>query len=416
MESSPEARLVSDWGRNAVSLENERLRAVVGARGGMMPEFGLKRGAGLLNAHWLPEWRANSGLPWSESEHAPFWKSSLLYDIAGDFPCCPNFGDGCDVDGVSLPAHGWTANGDWRIEALGSEEGVAYARFGKEGSDARMPLAFEKTDLVFSGQDAYFSIMTISNKGPVSITVNVGRHNTLGPPFLESGCRISLAADSYLTAPKEGDFVATGRLEAGAAFSDLRRAPLAGGGSVDLSLVPGMIGRTDFVTGAVPRGLDIGWSCVSNPTQGLAYLCLFPGLPGLPEGEIALAFNDLWMQYGGRAYTPWASAEGEPDRSFCLGTENVTGAYANGLAFSRMAPELLGRETLIEIPARGRRTLCYGVALVEMDKELAADGLVGVEADGRGLVLIGARKSARFSIDASFGTARKFVKEQGGRG
>jgi hypothetical protein len=35
---------ITDFGRNAVSLENDQIRTVIDALGGMMPEFSLKRG------------------------------------------------------------------------------------------------------------------------------------------------------------------------------------------------------------------------------------------------------------------------------------------------------------------------------------------------------------------------------------
>ncbi|MFZ4616992.1 MAG: hypothetical protein ACOYM2_12455 [Rectinemataceae bacterium] len=413
METGITARTVSDAGRKAVCLENASVRTVICAQGGMMPEFGLKRGRGLLNAHWIPEWRANSGLPWSPAAHKDFWKAGLLYHLAGDFPCSPSFGGDCVVDGVALPAHGWAASSEWTLARVGVEDGVAFARFTLVSPDARMPLEYVKDDLVFPGQDAYYSVMTIRNTGAKPILINVGRHNTLGAPFLQTGCRISLPADRFLTAPHGTEFEATGRLRLGAEFTDLAHAPLAEGGTVDLSRVPGPIGYTDFVTGAIPRNLALGWSAVANPETGLAYVCFFPGLEGLPEGEIALGFNDLWLQYGGRPFTPWAMAEGAPDRTFCLGTENMTGAYAEGLAYSLGQRELLGRETVVEIPAGGERTLCYGAALLDIGAGLAVEGIKKVEAAPGRMVLSGVRTSCQFQVGADFGAARSFVRHLG---
>ena len=106
---------ITDFGRNAVSLENDQIRTVIDALGGMMPEFSLKRGQVAINAHWIPDFRGESGKPYNPVEHANFWKEKLLYLIAGDFPCSPNFGGPCLVDGVELPAHGWVANEEWAI-------------------------------------------------------------------------------------------------------------------------------------------------------------------------------------------------------------------------------------------------------------------------------------------------------------
>ena len=46
-------------GRKAVLLANDEVQALVETVGGMMPEFGLRRGRGVLNAHWLPDFRDN---------------------------------------------------------------------------------------------------------------------------------------------------------------------------------------------------------------------------------------------------------------------------------------------------------------------------------------------------------------------
>ena len=406
MSSSMRAAVVDDAGRKAVKLENGSIRAVIDMQGGMVPQFGRLRGPGLVNAHWVPGFRANDGKPWSEREHAGFWKARLLYDIAGDFPCAPNFGPPCSVDGVGHPLHGWTADREWRLEGQCVEGDRAWACFVMESPDPGLPLSFRKTDMVFEGQDALYSVLAISNPGPQAVSINVGRHTTLGPPFLQAGCRISLAAERFHAALAGTEFDPTGRLAQGEEFESLLRAPLRGGGSADISRVPGMIGFTDFVTGAIPKALALGWSCVVNPELRLAHVCFFPGAANLPAEEIALSFNDLWMQYGGRNFSPWSMGEGEPDTAFCLGTENATGAYANGLAYARDNPELLGRRTLVEIPAGGERRLCYGMALLPIDEELVREGVSRVEAEKDALVLMGRHHSSRFNVGAEFADAR----------
>ena len=144
-----------------------------------------------------------------------------------------------------------------------------------------------------------------------------------------------------------------------------------------------------------------------NPVLGLAYVSFFPGEAGLRPGEIALGFNELWMQYGGRPTTPWALHEGGADRTFCLGAENATGAYANGLAWSIEHPRLLGRDCLVTIPAGGERRLCYGTALVGLEAKLLCEGVRRVEAEEGALVLIGETSSQRVPMDARFSRARE---------
>ena len=404
------AQIVDALGRRSVLLENHHIRAVIENRGGMMPEFSLKRGHGGINSHWNPEFRDNSSLPFEQNPNAVYWKVKLLSQVAGDFLCSPNFGGGCQVDGVDLPPHGWAANEDWSLESHGvsPDKSVGSARFSMNSPQPKMPLSWTKCDLVLKDQAAYFSVMRIKNSGSAPLAINLTRHNTVGVPLLQAGCQISLCADRYQVAPSGTEFDSTGRLALGAEFSNLQKVPLRTGATVDLTQVPGIIGATDFVTGAVPSHLNLGWSCVVNPFLGLAYLCFFPGEAGLPEGEVALSFNDLWMQYGGRNFTPWALNEGGADRSFCLGTENAIGAYANGLEFSRQNPEILGRPTTVTIPAGGERKLCYGTALVELTPELVQQGIRRVEAQEGFLVLHGTKSAQRVPMDATFQRVRKF--------
>jgi hypothetical protein len=397
-------------GRDAVRLANGQVELVAQALGSMTPVFAARTRGGFLNAHWIPPFRLDRGGPYTEKSHGAFWKSRLLYELAGDFLCSPNFGPACSVDGADIPPHGWTSVGEWALEKAGVDEaaGEAYAVFSLDSPAKEMPLSWTRRDMVLSGQGAFFSSVAIRNRGDKAVSINVARHATLGPPFLEAGCLISLCADRFMTPPPSGEFSATGRLAEGAEFRRLSEAPLRGGGRIDLSLVPGLVGFTDFASGAIPSSLGLGWSCVANPRLSLAYVCFFPGRAALPEGEIALAYNDLWMQYGGRRFTPWAAAEGEADRTYCLGTESAVGAFANGLAYSRRSGELLGNPTLVEIPALSERMLHYGAALVELDGELAGDAPLSVDTASDGeLVLKGRRGSQRIGVQADFAASRR---------
>lgn len=394
-----DARLGMPEGRRTVLLSNESTLFGIEPDGCMTPFFGIRRTGEVIDAHWVPPFR----LPARESKSA-----GLLGRIAGEFLCSPNFGPDCRVGGVSIPAHGWTAHEEWRLESLGLDDrgDQAYCELSLESPSDEMPLSWHRRVTVAKGQCAYYSLLTIRNRGDSSVPIGIGHHNTVGAPFLESGCRISLSADRFRVPPEGSEFDATGRLAVGAEFDDLAAAPLRDGGGADIGLVPGLVGSTDFVSGAVPRKLSLGWSCVVNPRLALAYLCFFPGAASLPAGEIALSFNDLWMQYGGRRFEPWAETEGGLDRTFCLGTENATGAFANGLAHSLAHPELLGLPTTVEIPAGGERRLCYGTAIVELERALLREGVRDAGAEGSSIVLKGKKSYQRVALEGDFARLR----------
>ena len=371
----------------SVVLENGVARGRFDILGSMVPEFGLLRADGFFNTHWVPDFRGAE--PWDPTRDAPFWKARLLHHIAGDFICSPNFGPGCTIEGHDLPPHGWTANEAWTLVEIGEDSEKAWFVSSLDRSADRPGLRFVRRETLYTGERALWSFLRIENPGPLPELINVGRHTTLGRPFLEKGCRISLCARSFETPERGGEFDDTGRLAIGVRFEGLDRAPLRRGGLVDISVVPGMIGATDFVTGPVPRELRVGWSALANPALGLAYLCAFSG-PSMADGRVAaFEFNDLWMQYGGRPFTPWAEREGEPDRSFCLGTENATAAYANGLEWARAHPELMGAPTLVEVPAGGCRDLLYCAAIVEVPRDLAASPFTTLESEKGNLLLLG---------------------------
>jgi hypothetical protein len=267
---------------------------------------------------------------------------------------------------------------------------------------------------VIGGHSVHYASLSVENKGNQSVDINIGWHNTVGAPFLEAGCRVSACAERWATVPEGSEFDDTGRLAVGVEFDSLSRAPTRSGGTCDLSTVPGPIGFTDFVTGAVPREAELGWSAVINPAQGLVYACFFPGPVSAGADGIALSFNDLWMQYGGRRFTPWAAYEGGNDLSYCLGTEQAVGAYANGLAYARRKSNLLGAPTTVTIPARSVRTLRYGTLFAPFADGALDDGVTKVEGDEDKLVLTGGHRSCRFRADPRFQTLialEKLVQE-----
>ena len=150
-----------------------------------------------------------------------------------------------------------------------------------------------------------------------------------------------------------------------------------------------MIGYTDMICGAVPADAEIGWSSVVNPQLKLAYLAFFRGDATAEPNDVILNLTNLWMQYGGRSYLPWASYKGGTDLTFALGTENATGAFVNGLEYSLENPEVLGRPTTVTIDSGGSKRLLYGTGLFEYSGSSLDHGVARVEKSDSGLALTG---------------------------
>ncbi len=401
-----DVRRLQLWeGRHATMLSNESIRSVIEDRGGMVLELSNNNASGgRVNAH--PQyWFHGKGYSVASDDNHEFWRdSTLLYYLGGNFLCFPNFGPDHRVGEVYHEPHGWTANGLWNVVKYGTDAecGANWLLSSMKGPDSAYPFEAWKIDMLLPGHPILYSSVTVKNTGTVPLPANVAWHNTTGAPFLESGSVINLCADSFSTVVENSEFDRTGRLALGKEFSDLTKAPLRKEGTCDLSLVPGMIGYTDFVTGKVPDDSRLGWSSVINPRQKMVYFSFFTGPAAAEANEIPLRFNNLWMQYGGRPFTPWALYDGGTDQTFCLGVENAVGHFANGLGRAAAEEKLLGAPTVVMLPPGETRVQRYGTAFTSFENSKMGAGVQSVEQVVEGLVLKRGKAWAFIESDSTF--------------
>ncbi|MDR1506952.1 MAG: hypothetical protein LBI67_07590 [Treponema sp.] len=395
------SRVTEIGGRAATVLEHASLRVMIDDIGGMIPEFSGNRDNGWINSHWMPWFRSNSGNPYNDAAHGSFWKSNLLYHMAGSFPCIPNFGPGHIIDGIHMPPHGWTANREWRYVTNDSDEAseALWTLSVMESPDKAMPLSFSKIDAIIPGQSVLYTSVRVRNRGSSDIEICAAWHNVIGSPLLYPGSHISGAATRWMTPPPGSEFDTTSQLALGAEFGSLARAPLLRGGKTDLSVVPSPSGYTDFAAGAIPKTEVTGWLSLVNPYLKMLYMSFFTGPAAAGDDDIILYFNNLWMQYGGRPFTPWAPYEGGPDISCCLGLENSLSAFTNGLEYSQNQKTLMGNPVTTVIPAMGQKTLRYGTLFAAC--EGIDGGVNSVSAEEKRLVVKG-NGDAFFPADPGF--------------
>ncbi len=403
-------QILENGNREAMFLSHDKFRLIIDIEKGMVPELSFKKENGWINAHWNPWFRANSGEIWNENIHGEFWKSPLLYDIAGNFSCIPNFGPDCKVRNYNIPAHGFTADGKWCVNEkknLISDEFIGFNSILQKNSH---PFHYEKTDLIIKDHDVHYSGITILNTGTDIEPYNYAWHNTVGAPFLERGCIVDNNAVVFAVPAQGGEFDSTGRLEFGAETDSLENVPLRNGGVADLRKIPGVIGYTDFISGAVSRDCELCWNTVVNPGLKMVYISFSPGPAATENDEISLYFHDLWMNFGGRSYPPWAAGEGLTDMTFCLGAENATGYFANSLKDSLDNPVLLGFPTYKLIKPGKQKMLLYGTALDIYNDDCLDKGVRTVETDDGYLVLTGySGKYARIKADWKFQNLKSFA-------
>jgi hypothetical protein len=392
-------------GRQATVLSNESLRTVVEDRGGMVLEMSNENAlGGRVNAHPMYHFRGHGETVEMDRNSAYYSGSNLLYLLGGNFFCFPNFGPDHRVGDVYHEAHGWSANGLWSVVKYGTdaETGANWLLSTMKGPDSAYPFDAWKIDMVLPGHPVLYSSVTVRNTGDAPLVANAAWHNTVGAPFLESGCVVNLSADRFCTIPEHSEFDTTGRLAFGKEFDDLTKVPLRNEGTCDLSEVPGMIGYTDFITGAVPDDAKLGWSSVINPRQKMVYFSFFPGPAAIEENEVPLRFNNLWMQYGGRPFAPWALYDGGTDQTFCLGVENSIGHFANGLGKAIAEPEVLGAPTTVLLPPGEMKVQRYGTAFAGFENAKMAAGVQSVEQVVEGIVLKRGKAWAFIDSDSTF--------------
>ncbi|MDR1230205.1 MAG: hypothetical protein LBK61_02265 [Spirochaetaceae bacterium] len=408
-DSASVQRIIEAGERNATVLETGKIRVIIDDEGGMVPELSTLQDWRTLNAHWIPYFRANTGVSWDEKRHRSYWKSRYLYHMAGGFPCLPNFGEAHIIDGGVMPAKGWTASECWRFEKSGIDEnagGAAWAMSSLSKTGCGLDLSFSKIDAVFPGSPVHYTSIRVTNNDDKPAVINAGWQSTIGAPFLQAGCRISACATRWVTPPPGTEWDETGRLAPGTEFASLYKAPLALGGRCDISAVPGLIGYSDFVAGAVSDRAFLGWFSVVNTAQKLVYLNFFIGPMAAGEDDIVISFNNLWMQYGGRSFTPWSLYDGGTDQNFCLGLANSVSALGGGLEYARQASELLDNPATVTIPPHEARTLRYGSLFAPYENNILDDGITAIEAEANALVCI---KSGtwNFPADPSFSQLKK---------
>ena len=176
--------------------------------------------------------------------------------------------------------------------------------------------------------------------------------------------------------------------------------------------MPGIIGRTDFLTGRVPHDAKLGWMSVVNPRERAVYLTFFKGPAAETPGEFTLRFNHLWLQYGGREFPPFAAYEGGPDRELAVGIESAISAWGYGLDYADKHPVLMGSPTILPLAPGEEKTLFHATLVARVDDAALDTGIAAVAAQGDSLRVTGTTGAATtFRADADFSRIQKILAQ-----
>ncbi|HEY7004244.1 MAG TPA: DUF4432 family protein [Gaiellaceae bacterium] len=307
-------------------LENEQLRVTV------LPE----KGADIVGFEHRatgvdPLFRAPWGLqPAGSAPREGSDGHAFLENYEGGWQeLFPNAGDPCTYRGQVIPFHGEVATLPWDCEQADDElRCTVLCR--------RVPLRLTRT-MRLQGTTLVLEEM-VENLGSERTHFVWGHHCVVGPPFLERGCRLRVAARTIVTIPEMWED--TARLEPGQR-SSWPHSHLRAGGEVDLGEVPGP--EAESHDDVYLTDLAGGWASVENPRLGLAFRLAWD--PDVFRWIIS------WQPYGGAKAMPLAGA-------YALGLEpwvtrrNLEAAVTAGEALALDAGERFGtilRATMEEI-------------------------------------------------------------------
>lgn len=280
--------------------------------------------------------------PW-QSEKASKMPAPVLKMLRGDFFCMPFGGNSAEVAGEKHPPHGEIVAEPWKVVGSKKTADVTTLTLAID-TKVRKGKVTKALSLV-DGQNVVYSQHTIDG---FTGKVPLGHHANLPMPEKEGAVRIATSAFTFgmtcpgvFSDPKNREYQA---LLPGAKWTDLTKVPVIwkDAPDADLTRMPGRYGYADLV-----QLVNEPWEKTKGPAWTTATIA--------DGGYVWFALKDpavlnstiFWIENHGRHGHPWNG------RNNCLGIEDVTAYFAEGLAASG-GENLLTKEgvgTAIELKA-----------------------------------------------------------------
>lgn len=293
-------------------LESPQVRLAVTKVGGQMAPVTFLRDSGKpVQPYHVSPWQ-NEGL---KDPPAP-----VLTALRGDWFCIPFGGNGEAYRNEKHPPHGEVAGAEW-----------TYVDTRHDGGRHTLVLAFEpqarkgkitKELSLVEGHNAVYSRHVVTGfAGPAPC----GHHATLAMPDEAGVFRVStspiefgMTNPSRFSDPTKGEYQS---LAIAAPFTDLAHVPLLeqGAGDADLTRLPARRGYADLVQ-VINKQDPTAWTCATRTDEGWLWYAL--------KDPRVLRSTLFWIENHGRHGSPWNG------RNNCLGLEDVTSFFADGLAAS----------------------------------------------------------------------------------
>lgn len=312
------APLKTTAGQKGWTFKNNRVSAFVTRTGGHLAPVVFKLGRRAVQPFSITPW-------WNES---PQGIPTMLRVARGDFFCAPFGGNAAKFRGEQHPAHGDSANLDYKFESLERTGGTVTLH-----ASLRTRVRRGRVDKRLSLRDGHAAVYCEHVLSGMSGPMTIGTHPMIRFPDQPGSCAISTSAfkRGYVVPGEWERPEARGYslLKPGAPFTSLARVPAAAGGTIDLTRYPARRGYEELVELISDARLPFAWSAATLPGEGYAFFQL--------KNPRVLRETVLWFSNGGRHYPPWNGRHLN-----VAGIEEVTAYFHLGLAESAK-PNLLTR-------------------------------------------------------------------------
>jgi hypothetical protein len=361
-------------------LASDRVEAFVTCAGGQLGPVTFHTAAGAVQPYAIAPWHG---------ETLPADAPAVLRPLRGDFFCAPFGGNAAPWRGERHLIHGETAGEPWRLTAQSAQAGRTEL-VAELTTRVRPGRVVKRLELRAGETNVYCRHELHGLAGPMC----PGHHAMLAFPEQPGAGRITISpwrhgqvVPEAFESPAQGGYSA---LKIGARFSDLRRVPLAHGGTTDLTRYPAREGYEDLVMVCAKSGAGPAWTAVSFPAQGYLWFAL--------KNPRLLASTVLWHSNGGRHYAPWSGRH-----RHVLGLEDVTAYFHLGLAASA-APNPLSRRgipTVLRLRAGRPLTIPYIMGVTAIPAGFGTVRTVGFSAGTATFVDTRGRRVTT-AVDATF--------------
>ena len=308
------------------------VRTIHGQASAVVASAQVELAVTLLGGHMAPVtfFRDSAGpvrpyhvTPWQD-EPATEMPAAVLTPLRGDFFCLPFGGNAEEGGGEKHPPHGEIAGAPWTLLGSNKQGRVSTLRLTCE-TKVRKGRVTKELSLV-EGENVIYSrhrIEGFAGRAPL------GHHATLAMPEKEGSVRISSSAMRFgmtcpglFSDPAKGEYQA---LQPGQRWDKLSEVPMAWKDvpAADLTRLPARRGFADLV-----QIVNEPWEKTGGPAWVTATMAESGYLWFALKNPAVLNSTVLWLENHGRYGHPWKG------RNNCLGIEDVTAYFAEGLAAS----------------------------------------------------------------------------------